>query len=86
MNIATHIYDGRASGLTYAHLGAMVQLKDQFGTPYEGALTYVSFDATRGENEKVAVALASTDNPVDDVVFYLAADHRVLVHLGVDDG
>lgn len=73
----TELYVGDARGLTMAHLGHRVSLTGSEGTQYEGVLSYLSFDLTRGEDEAITIAVATTDNPLDDKVFHLSASHRI---------
>ena len=71
------MYDGPVGGLALQNLGDHVEVHNSEGTLYEGALSYLSFDATRDEEERVAIALTQDDDPANDKVFYLRTTHRV---------
>lgn len=72
---------GPASKLTAADLGRVVRVMGSDRTVYEGALSYLSFDIHGRDDELVAVALGNNDDPLQDVIVYLAGDHSVEVEM-----
>lgn len=71
---------GPAVKLSAADLGRLVSITGVDGTSYEGALSYLSFDAHRGDDEFVAVAFGISDDPLEDVILYLKGEHEVTVY------
>ena len=68
-----------AGELTYKQLGTVISLTDFELTTYEGVLSYLSFDLTRDIAERVAVAISKNADPLDDAVFYLHTDQRIIL-------